>query len=1327
MCKKILAFLLAAAMTFGTAAFLPEGTFSFGTGITASADTYGDFEVEWDDEREGYSIIGYNGDGGEVVIPSEIDGKTVTSVGDNAFSNQDKITSVTVPDSVSRIGFRSFNGCTALTSVVIPDSVTKIDNQAFCDCSSLADITIPSSVTSIGYNAFSGTKWIENKFKQDPLVVVNGILIKASEDIKNAVIPEGVTIIGNGAFEDRQQLESVTIPESVTNIAMNAFYHCPSLKSVNIPATVASIGSYAFGYLWNEEKFNNEKIPGFKIYCRSGTAGYHYAQGNGFDCEVEYEKYGDLSYMSDDDEIVIVGYSGEGGNVTIPSSINEKRVTRIAANAFKDNLAITGVTIPDSVWRIGENAFNGCTNLENITIPTNVTSLYGNSFEGTKWLAEKRKADPLVVVNGKLIDTKTASGEITIPNSITTVVPYAFSNNSGITGVTIPATLSCIERYAFSGCSNLTSVVIADGFTSISDHAFYNCQSLKSVTVPMSVDFIGSYAFGFYWDDENGEDKKVEGFKLYCVRNTPAEEYAQDNGLDYEASKNPNDPEEFGDLLYKDLADGTVEIVRYKGTDSAVVIPQTINEKNVSRIAANAFEWNTDIVSVTISEGVAYIGTSAFYNCYNLAQVSIPSTVTFIGDGAFNDTSWLNELRETSQDHLVIVNNILVDANAYEGSDLVIPSSVKSICWGAFRENNSIKSITIPDGMKKIDDGAFAGSNATSITIPKGVTEIGNSAFVNCYDLSGITIPDTVTKIGESAFSNCGAINSITIPDSVESIGAKAFYNCRSLRNVSIPDSVKSIGNKAFGYYEFNDEWESYDCKVDDFIIYCNKNTAARQYAIDNYIQYASEHEFYYYENGDGTITVSGYQGKGGDIAIPSEIDGKTVTSVGDNAFSNQDKITSVTVPDTVKSIQEFAFSYCLGIKSINISKSVAEISCNAFKGCSNLESITIDSDNPNYCSQDGLLFNKDKTEIVFSLPSVQSITIPGTVKRIGNCAFENCFKLTSVVMQNGVTEIGYNAFGSCENLTSVTISDSVKNIREWAFGYCKKLTDIVLPKGLEIIGFCAFYECTELKNITIPKNVSYIGEEAFKDTKWLEEQRNKDPLVIVNNLVVDGQTCSGEVIIPTGINNICPYAFQNAVNVTSVILPNTIPVIGENVFSGSGIRSIVIPDCVTNIGTYAFSNCTELTSVTISKHIDYISTGAFFNCPKLKSVTIPASARVIDSRAFGYTDVWNDETCENEKIDGFKIYCSKGTAGEQYAVDNGFDHECIELTHVEAKQATCVAYGNIEFWRYGGKCYSDPELTNEITEEKQESAQTAMLRKREMLTLSATTTLKQS
>ena len=108
-------------------------------------------------------------------------------------------------------------------------------------------------------------------------------------------------------------------------------------------------------------------------------------------------------------------------------------------------------------------------------------------------------------------------------------------------------------------------------------------------------------------------------------------------------------------------------IIGYNGDGGEVVIPQTINEKNVSRIAANAFEWNTDIVSVTISEGVAYIGTSAFYNCYNLAQVSIPSTVTFIGDGAFNDTSWLNELRETSQDHLVIVNNILVDANAYEG------------------------------------------------------------------------------------------------------------------------------------------------------------------------------------------------------------------------------------------------------------------------------------------------------------------------------------------------------------------------------------------------------------------------------------------------------------------------------------------------------------------------------------------------------------------------------------------------------------------------------------------------------------------------------------
>ena len=261
--------------------------------------------------------------------------------------------------------------------------------------------------------------------------------------VKSAVIADSVTSIGKYAFYDCTSLTSVTIPDSVTLIDNGVFNGCTSLTSVTIPDSVTSIGADAFSY------------------CRSLTS------------------------------------------VTIPNG-----VTSIGNGAFRDCKSLASVTIPDSVTSIGGAAFNGCSSLTSVTIPNSVTSIGDGAFASCTsltgiWVAEGNNdysSDASGVLFNKdkttLVQCPGAfSGSYAIPNSVTSIVGYAFGGCASLTSVTIPDGVTSIGRYAFSNCTSLTNVTIPDSVTSIGEWAFYNCRSLTSVTIPGSVTLIDNYAF----------------------------------------------------------------------------------------------------------------------------------------------------------------------------------------------------------------------------------------------------------------------------------------------------------------------------------------------------------------------------------------------------------------------------------------------------------------------------------------------------------------------------------------------------------------------------------------------------------------------------------------------------------------------------------------------------------------------------------------------------------------------------------------------------------------------------------------------------------------
>ena len=237
------------------------------------------------------------------------------------------------------------------------------------------------------------------------------------------------------------------------------------------------------------------------------------------------------------------------------------------------------------------------------------------------------------------------------------------------------------------------------------------------------------------------------------------------------------------------------------------------------------------------------------------------------------------------------------------------------------------------------------------------VTSIGDRAFFYCDSLTNITIPDSVTSIGNRAFSYCRSLTNITIPDSVTSIGDYTFESCTSLTNITIPDSVTSIGDCAFDY--------------------CTSLT---------------------------NITIR-----------------DSVTSIGIYAFHLCRSFTSITIPDSVTSIGEGAFEICESLTNITIPDSVTSIGDLAFYGCDNLESITVDENNENYCSDNGVLFNKDKT-ILLQYPTGKTNTfykLPDSVKTISQESFKKCF-LQTIVLPASLETVEIGAFGNCDNLNAV-------------------------------------------------------------------------------------------------------------------------------------------------------------------------------------------------------------------------------------------------------------------------------------------------------------------
>ena len=297
-----------------------------------------------------------------------------------------------------------------------------------------------------------------------------------------------------------------------------------------------------------------------------------------------------------------------------------------------------------------------------------------------------------------------------------------------------------------------------------------------------------------------------------------------------------------------------------------------------------------------------------------------------------------------------------------------------------------------------------------------------------------------------------------------------------------------------------------------------------------------------------------------GDIVIPSSVTYNnityTVTGIGDYAFYDCYRFTSVTIPNSVISFGKEAF----------------------YRNPS-LVSIVVESGNPKYDSRDNcnaIIETATNTLVQGCKGSV----IPATVTSIGQRAFRGC-SITSIIIPNSVTTIDAYAFCDCISLESITIPDSVTSLGEHAFYGCYNMTSATIGNSVTSIGENAFAACMAMTSITIGNSVTHIYSNAFRSCRKLTS-----------------------IVIPNSVIYIDAFAFYACSDLTSITIPNSITSLGERVFSAcTSLTSITIPNSVTNIGTSAFEGCTGLTSITIPKSVTRIGQWAFRDCNALAEI----------------------------------------------------------------------------------------------------------------------------
>ncbi len=635
----------------------------------------------------------------------------------------------------------------------------------------------------------------------------------------------------------------------------------------------------------------------------------------------------------------------------------------------------------------------------------------------------------------------------------------------------------------------------------------------------------------------------------------------------------------------------------------------------ITTIASCAFYNCRNITSVVIPEGVTTIGDSAFSACDNLKEIYIPSTVARIGTRTFSLNIGLEKITVSENNPVFHSDGNCIIETATKTllsgcNTSVIPTdgSVTAIGDWAFSGCRKLSSIVIPDCITSIGENPFVFcDNLSTVIFGKEITTYYNRDL-NCFISTNESKLIAICKNGV-----------IPTDGSVTTIGARAL-SYAPIPSINIPSAIAQIDAGAFSGSSFEKVFFlSPDVIIDDgadipasTVIYGDAGSTAESYAQAHgntfakvlYSGSANTIEWRIYDNRVMLLSGTGSTGKYNNSKRPwaeyedsfsDVVVGEGITELGDKTFNAYKKVLkSITLPNTLEyigasvfsdctalteiklpntsltGIGNSAFGGCTGIKHFHIPATVKfthynnseydkrnRIS-NSFSACLGIETITVDWMSTYYRCEDGILYNLDKSAIIFvyALDST-TLTIPKTVISIQSSALDTCTELErfeceegsvyytaadgvlyantsqgkmlvvapkklagKLVVPDDVTIVRQNAFNSCTLLTEVQLPASLTKIDGATFRFCSSLAKINIPESVTYIGQRSFEGCSSLPEVlTIPKSVKYIGEYAFNGCTSLK-------FIYIEPDSVE--IASAKIVFPYNAILICPKSRVN-------------------------------------------------------------------------------------------------------------------------------------------------------------------------------------------------------
>lgn len=510
-------------------------------------------------------------------------------------------------------------------------------------------------------------------------------------------------------------------------------------------------------------------------------------------------------------------------------------------------------------------------------------------------------------------------------------------------------------------------------------------------------------------------------------------------------------------------------------------------------------------------------------------------------------------------------NTICISRYIGDETNATIPAKINGLTVTTIGKNAFVQTglgcLHIPASITDIKPNAFKFSSFNKIEVDKN--------NLNYTSINGVLFSKDKTVL--LAYPKENSATSYIIPDGVKIIESTAFMGTSNLNSIVIPDGVTTIKENAF-YFCSNlknvsipTSVKSIDESAFDFSA-CTKENYG--YYIGNCL-IGADNEI----NGNFTIK-----------------DGTRLLA--DGALREIDNLGNISIPASVEIIGDCAF--------LNFSSE-------------SLKNITVANENKYFSSENGVLFNKNKTELL-CYPcgkNETTYTVPNTVTKLAKVSFSGC-KLNKLNLPNNLKYIDESAFTET-SLKTLSIPESVEYIGKYAF-LMSGIETVNIPKRIATIEEGTFSCCINLKSVSIDNHIKHIGD----------------------------------------------YAFSRCYNLSDINISNNVTSIGKGAFQSTIIQKIELPASLESIGEYAFNNCQNLQEVTIPNKEIKIDNRAFYNCPELNTVTIPAKVKEIGKNAFGYQgNIFDEEDYEygeENSIRDFKITGYSNTAAETYAKENGFE-----------------------------------------------------------------------